>query len=85
MRFVPEHLHTISMIKNFSADSDASDTDGQDANQQFQHEQNQVLTPILSHRVKDTRSILTLVVSGSRIFAGTQGGEIIVSSSVGSI
>ena len=36
-------------------------------------------TPVLFHKVKDRRSILALIVSDSRIFAGTQGGEIIVS------
>lgn len=36
--------------------------------------------PVLFHKVKDKRSILALVVSKSRIFAGTQGGEIIVSN-----
>ena len=36
-------------------------------------------TPVLFHKVKDKRSILALIVSESRIFAGTQGGEIIVS------
>lgn len=67
------------MISRFSADSDASDIDGQDTDQQ--HENNQSTAPVLFHKVKDTRSILTLIVSGSRIFAGTQGGEIIVSVS----
>ena len=62
-----------------SADSDVSDIDGQDAD--HQDETKQATTPVLFHKVKDTRSILTLIVSGSRIFAGTQGGEIIVSIS----
>ena len=39
-------------------------------------------TPKLYHKVKNQKSILTLVVSDSKIYAGTQGGEILVSSLV---
>ena len=35
--------------------------------------------PALFHKVKDKKSILALVVSNSQIYAGTQGGEILVS------
>ena len=35
--------------------------------------------PILFHKVKNQKSILALVVSDSKIYAGTQGGEILVS------
>ena len=35
--------------------------------------------PALFHKVKNQRSILALVVSNSKIYAGTQGGEILVS------
>jgi hypothetical protein len=38
--------------------------------------------PALFHRVKDQRSILTLVASSIQLFAGTQGGEIIVATSI---
>ena len=34
--------------------------------------------PKLHHRVKNQRSILALVISDSKIYAGTQGGEILV-------
>ena len=34
--------------------------------------------PSLFHKVKDERSILALVASQSSLFAGTQGGEILV-------
>ena len=34
--------------------------------------------PILFHKVKNQRSILSLIVSDGKIFAGTQGGEILV-------
>jgi di- and tripeptidase len=37
-----------------------------------------VPTPTLFHKVKDQRSILALLVSDSRIFAGTQCGDILV-------
>ena len=35
--------------------------------------------PVLFHKVKNQKSILALIVSDSKIYAGTQGGEIIVS------
>lgn len=35
-------------------------------------------TPVLSHRLKHDKSILALVVSADCIFAGTEGGEILV-------
>lgn len=34
--------------------------------------------PVVSHRMKHDKSILALVVSSQYIFAGTQGGEILV-------
>lgn len=34
--------------------------------------------PVLSHRMKHDKSILALAVSTEYIFAGTQGGEILV-------
>jgi di- and tripeptidase len=36
------------------------------------------LTPSLSHRLKHDKSILALAVSSKCIFAGTEGGEILV-------
>ena len=38
--------------------------------------------PVLSHSLKHDKSILSLVVSSKFIFAGTEGGEILVSFSV---
>jgi di- and tripeptidase len=35
-------------------------------------------TPALAHRMKHDKSILALAVSSRNIFAGTQGGEILV-------
>lgn len=35
-------------------------------------------TPVLTHRMKHDKSILALAVSSQYIFAGTQGGEILV-------
>ena len=35
-------------------------------------------TPTLVHRMKHDKSILALAVSSQHIFAGTQGGEILV-------
>lgn len=37
--------------------------------------------PVLAHRMKHDKSILALVVSSRYIFAGTQGGEILVRTS----
>jgi len=34
--------------------------------------------PLLAHRMKHDKSILALAVSSQYIFAGTQGGEILV-------
>jgi len=39
---------------------------------------NAIGTPVLSHRMKHDKSILALAVSSRYIFAGTQGGEILV-------
>lgn len=39
---------------------------------------NAIRTPALSHRMKHDKSILALAVSSRYIFAGTQGGEILV-------
>ncbi|OCK79980.1 glutathione degradosome [Lepidopterella palustris CBS 459.81] len=38
------------------------------------------VTPVLLHRLRHDKSILALVVSSTNIFAGTQGGEILVYS-----
>ena len=72
-------------------DTDGSDVDGlstpQD-NERYSQSQGQRprssagATPVLFHKVKDTRSILSLIVSESQIFAGTQGGEILVCSTL---
>lgn len=49
---------------------------------QQQSPQTKGLQPTLFHRVRNQRSILALVVSDQRIYAGTQGGEILVRPSV---
>lgn len=38
--------------------------------------------PTLFHKVKNQKSILALAVSDSRLYAGTQGGELLVRQSV---
>ena len=40
--------------------------------------QSKGLQPTLFHRFRNQRSILAVVVSDQRIYAGTQGGEILV-------
>jgi hypothetical protein len=37
------------------------------------------MTPVLSHRLRHNKSILALAFSADSIFAGTEGGEILVS------
>lgn len=34
--------------------------------------------PLLFHKVKNEKSILAIIISNARIFAGTQGGELLV-------
>ena len=36
------------------------------------------MTPVLSHKLKHNKSILALAVSSDTLFAGTEGGEILV-------
>jgi hypothetical protein len=38
------------------------------------------MTPVLSHKLKHNKSILALAFSADFLFAGTEGGEILVSS-----
>lgn len=47
-----------------------------------QSPQTKQLQPTLFHRVKNERSVLALVVSDQKIYAGTQGGEILVRAPV---
>lgn len=56
-----------------------SDTGGNGA-AGAQTSQTNGVTPALFHRVRNERSILALVVSDQKIYAGTQGGEILVNS-----
>ncbi|KAI9878928.1 MAG: hypothetical protein M1830_010112 [Pleopsidium flavum] len=71
-------------------DDEATDTDHVDSDtggdgpmgavlsNQQQTSQTKGSKPSLFHRVKNKRSILALVVSDQRIYAGTQGGDILV-------
>lgn len=71
-------------------DGDTTDTDYGDSDTachisgidgtQAQRTANNFSPPLL-HTVKNQRSILALVVSNSNIYAGTQGGELLVSDS----
>ena len=38
------------------------------------------MTPVLAHKLKHNKSILALAVSSDTLFAGTEGGEILVST-----
>ena len=40
------------------------------------------MTPILAHKLKHNKSILALAVSADTLFAGTEGGEILVRSMI---
>lgn len=73
---------------HINSDGDATDTDHGDSDTaaeisgldgaQAQRTVNGS-SPALLHTVKNQRSILALVVSNSNIYAGTQGGELLVS------
>jgi hypothetical protein len=52
---------------------DVADSNGAEKHAATTHK-----TPMLAHRMKHDKSILALVVSSQYIFAGTQGGEILV-------
>ena len=79
------YLHPKSLLNN---DGDTTDTDHGDSDTaaeisgldgaQAQRTADGSL-PVLLHTVKNQRSILALAVSASRIYAGTQGGELLVS------
>lgn len=43
------------------------------------------LEPTLFHKVKNQKSILALAVSDSKLYAGTQGGELLVSYLIGCV
>ena len=38
--------------------------------------------PILFHKIKNQRSILALLISDSKLFAGTQNGDLLVRTSI---
>ena len=67
-------------LKNETIDTDDPDIDAtkrRDVNgKAIPHPPNGV--PVLFHKVKNHKSILSLVVSNARIFAGTQGGQLLV-------
>lgn len=67
---VPEQLH----------DTDGSDIDGSrsPSSKKQNGTQAEAPGPVLFHKVKNQRSILSLLVNNGKIFAGTQGGEILV-------
>jgi di- and tripeptidase len=69
-----------------STDTDTSDYDNASSSVDADHgasdltpsSSDSTAAPALIHRMKNQRSILALVVSSDRIFAGTQGGQILV-------
>ena len=64
------------LANTYQGDSDGSiDLSDQERNSA----QDPIKEPALFHKVKNQRSILALVVSDSKIYAGTQGGELLVS------
>jgi len=60
------------------ADDLLSDTHGEAGRHNGAGEDHTVNEPLLFHKVKNQKSILAIVISDSKIFAGTQGGEILV-------
>ena len=62
-------------------DTDVSDTSVADELAPPAHGPSPELHPTLSHQVKNQTSVLALAVSGSHIYAGTQGGQLAIWSS----
>lgn len=60
------------------ADDLASDMQGEAARRNGAGADLTLNEPLLLHKVKNQKSILAIVISNSKIFAGTQGGEILV-------
>lgn len=61
-----------------NADDFSSDTHGEAGRHNGTREDQTLNEPLLFHKVKNQKSILAIVISESKIFAGTQGGEILV-------
>ncbi|MCJ1295843.1 hypothetical protein MMC34_007407 [Xylographa carneopallida] len=60
------------------ADDHAPDRANHDAVQGASAQLQAINGPALFHKVKNQKSILTIVISNSRVFAGTQGGDLLV-------
>lgn len=77
------HLHPISAV-NRRRSQGSTDNDESDVTTDAEHHggaQSTTLTvptPTLFHKVKSQKSILALLVSASKIFAGTQCGDLLV-------
>ena len=81
--------HLVPRLKFNDGDSTDTDHGDSDKTRQFNDTKSQLSgkptrtsSPTLFHKVKNHKSILALVVSDSRIYAGTQGGELLVSMPV---
>jgi tRNA 2-selenouridine synthase SelU len=61
-----------------NADGFSSDTHGEAGRHNGTGEDQTLNEPLLFHKVKNQKSILAIVISESKIFAGTQGGGILV-------
>ena len=68
-------LHGKSGSDNDESDA-ATDLEGHDAPPQTQS--SSAATPTLFHKIQNQRSILALVVSESKLYAGTQNGHLLV-------
>jgi hypothetical protein len=83
---IVKDVSRLSASRAIRSVSVGTETDGSDADVNAngtrstlkQHGLGSRPAPALFHRVKDQRSILSLVSSNDQLFAGTQGGEIIV-------
>lgn len=72
-------MHDDELTDTDHVDSDTGG-DGVAGSVRGSRQQTKGTMPTLFHRVKNERSILALVVSDQKIYAGTQGGEILVNS-----
>ena len=83
--FPPQHSDRVASLSvpDTPFDTDSSDIDGTKPalpREQNASQADPPAAPVLFHKVQNQRSILSLLVNDGQIFAGTQGGEIIVCS-----
>lgn len=70
---------SIVRTQSFGTETDGSEIDGAEASHLLDQDGFSTRkAPTLFHKVRNQKSILALAASESKLFAGTQGGEILV-------